>query len=278
MTGARVVLVALLAGGIGWGAVAGAAEAPAGDVALLEQARERARTTWSWKDRKQTLTLTIIDGRGNERVRKLAMFTRREPGGGEKSLAVFLEPADVRGTAFLQHTGLAGASGQWLHLPELGRTRQITSKARRKSFMGTDFSYADLDVLENALRWSADDVKARRLTTKPGDGPAGRAWFSLQQQSEDRPYDHVTLELSEPDVWMRSMKMFDGPEGPPAKLLQFEDIREVGGIPTALRLVMSQPDDDTHTKVEISGLEYDSGIGEGLFTKRALERGLDHVD
>ncbi len=250
--------------------------APEGSLALLERARENTRSKWSWKDRRQTLTLTIVDGLGNERVRKLVMLTRRE-GDGEKTLVVFLEPASVRGTAFLRHAEEAGPPAQWLHLPELGRTRQITSKARHKSFMGTDFSYADLDIVQNVLLWSPQSVEARPIGPAP-NAPVGSARFLLRQRSDTRSYDHVTVEISEADVWVRRMEMFADADGTPTKMLRFENIREVSGIPTAMQLVMKQPEGGSVTTVNVSDLAYDIGLGDDHFTKRALERGLDHVD
>lgn len=238
---------------------------------LLDRARENAKTRWHWTDRKQTLSLEITDGRGNERVRKLVMFTRREPGGGEKSLAVFVEPSEVRGSAFLQHSPPSGSPTQWLFLPKLERPRRITSKAKRRSFMGTDFSYADLAILENALLWKPEDVDAEAVS-----GSSTR--FRLRPQVEDPPYDHIVIEFSEADAWMQAMEMHDDAEDGATKLLRFEEIREESGIPTSFHMVLEQPARGSRTTVDVSDLSYDSGLGEALFTKRALARGLDHVE
>lgn len=241
---------------------------------LLEQARQHSRSSWRWSDRKQTLTMTIVDGRGNERTRKLRMFTRREDDGSEKSLAVFLEPADVRGTAFLQHTSPNEPSLQWLYLPELGRSRQITSSARRKSFMGTDFSYADLDLIENVLRWEVPS----EAVPGPNDAADDRAWFELDLSEDDRGYDRVDVGLGRANAWMHSLRLYEDRDADPTKVLAFEGVRLVGAVPTAERLRMTQPATGSFTLVTVSDLAYDSGVADDLFTKRALERGLDHVD
>lgn len=246
-------------------------------ASTLEKARTLARTERSWTDRSQVLALTIVDERGNERRRKMKMFTRREPGGAEKSLGVFLEPPEVRGTAFLQHIPETGPSTQWLYLPELGRVRQINSRARRKSFMGTDFSYADLDILENVLHWTEADAVVRRIEPPSGPKEADRVWFALQLAGDDPTYPRIAVELSESDLLLRSIHMY-GSEEAPLKTLRFQEIRDVAGIPTALRFEMRQPDPGTYTTVDVSDLEYDAKIEAGVFTKRALERGLDHVD
>ncbi|MDG2305624.1 MAG: outer membrane lipoprotein-sorting protein [Candidatus Binatia bacterium] len=246
-------------------------------ASALAKARTLARTERSWKDRSQVLALRIVDERGNERLRKMKMFTRREPDGAEKSLGVFLEPPEVRGTAFLQHIPKAGPSTQWLYLPELGRVRQISARARRKSFMGTDFSYDDLEILENVLLWTDADATASPLETPAEKKRPGRVWFNLRLQGDDPSYDRLAVELSEPDLLLRSMEMYVAGDAP-TKILTFEDIRDVGGIPSAFRLELRQPEPGTHTTVDISDVEYDGGIDDVVFTKRALGRGLDHVD
>ncbi len=241
---------------------------------LLEQARRHSRSSWRWSDRKQTLTMTIVDGRGNERTRQLRMFTRREDDGSEKSLAVFLEPADVRGTAFLQHTSPSRPSLQWLYLPELGRSRQITSSARRKSFMGTDFSYADLDLIENVLRWEVPSEPA----SEQGAEADEREWFELDLSGDDRGYDRADVQLGRGNAWMHSLRLYEDRAAPPTKVLAFEGVHLVGAVPTAERLRMTQPAAGSFTLVTVSDVAYDSGVADDLFTKRALERGLDHVD
>lgn len=266
--GVRIACAALAAG-----TAIGPAGAAGEGTALLDRARDLSKTEWSWNDRSQVLDLRIVDERGNERHRKLQMMTRREGPGEQKTLAVFLEPAEVRGTAVLQHVPKDGASSQWLYLPELGRTRRINTAARRQSFMGTDFSYADLDIMENALRWSASEAGARPL---PGGSEEGRAWFELAPLDPEAAYDRVRVQLSEANAHLRAMEM-GGEPGAPTKSLQFDDVREVTGIPTAFRLAMSQPDRGTRTLVDVSEVRYDTGISAETFTQRALERGLDHV-
>lgn len=250
--------------------------APALGDMLLDEARRRAETTWRWEDRRQTLTLTIDHGRGATRTRKLVMLTKREAGEGERSLAVFLEPAEVRGTAFLQHVPGDAPSLQWLYLPGDGRPRRVASSARRQSFFGTDFSYADLDILENVLRWTPEQAEARAIDAPAGEESAGRAWFELRQRASERAYERIAVALSENDVLLRRMLLFDAGEAP-TKRLHFEEIRNVGEIPTAFRLVLEQPRRRTRTTVDISDVEYDTGLPDRAFSTGALPRGLDLV-
>ena len=250
----------------------------AGAADELAEARDRANGVWRWKDRRQTLTLTIDHGRGSTRVRKLVMLTQRDPEAGEKSLAVFLEPAEVRGTAFLQHVREGEPALQWLYLPGDGRSRQVASSARHQSFFGTDFSYADLDIIENALRWTPEEARSEKISPGASSTPAedGWAWFELREKREDPAYQRLRVAISPGDILLRRMEMFgDRPE--PTKTLSFEEIETIGTVPTALRLVLERPRRRTKTTVEISDVRYDAGLPASTFSTRALERGLDHV-
>lgn len=91
------------------------------------------------------LTLTIVNRRGNERVRKMAMVSKLyDNGQTEKSLMRFLAPADVKGTGFLTYDYEEKDDDMWLFMPALRKTRRIVSDEKSKSFMGSEFSYADM--------------------------------------------------------------------------------------------------------------------------------------
>lgn len=93
----------------------------------------------------QDLEMILIDKRGHERVRKLRNFGR-DQGEDEYSILFFLSPADVEDTGFLtyDYDEPERDDDQWLYLPALNRTKRIASSDKSGSFMGSDFSYADM--------------------------------------------------------------------------------------------------------------------------------------
>jgi hypothetical protein len=89
-------------------------------------------------------TMTIIDGKGRERIRKVAQVTKLyDNGNTEKRLIHFMEPADVKGTGLLSFDYKSKDDDMWLYMPALRKTRRIISSEKSKSFMGSEFSYAD---------------------------------------------------------------------------------------------------------------------------------------
>ncbi len=90
-------------------------------------------------------TLTIVDSKGRERVRKTAQVTKLyDNGDTEKKLVRFLAPADVKGTGLLTFDYEDKDDDMWLFMPALRKTRRIISSEKAKNFMGSEFSYADM--------------------------------------------------------------------------------------------------------------------------------------
>jgi len=56
----------------------------------------------------------------------------------------FVQPADIKGTGFLQSENSAADDDIWVYLPALGKTRRLASNNKRDSFFGTDFAYGDI--------------------------------------------------------------------------------------------------------------------------------------
>ncbi len=93
--------------------------------------------------------MSIIDNRGNARTREISMATKLfDDGKTEKRIYRFLSPADVKGTGVLVFDYEDKADDIWVFLPALRKSRRVVSSERSKSFMGSEFSYADLNIPE----------------------------------------------------------------------------------------------------------------------------------
>ena len=89
-------------------------------------------------------TLTITDARGNQRVRRNTMASMSTPDGTEKRIIKFLSPPEVKGTGILIFDYPEKSDDMWIYLPALRKTRRIVSREKSKSFMGSEFSNADM--------------------------------------------------------------------------------------------------------------------------------------
>ncbi len=94
------------------------------------------------------MTMTLSNRQGEKSVRKLRVKTLEVEGDGDKSLSIFDEPRDVKGTAMLTFSHALKPDEQWLYLPALKRVKRISSKNKSGPFMGSEFAYEDLSSQE----------------------------------------------------------------------------------------------------------------------------------
>src|SRR5262249_54573043 len=135
----RTVLVVLLA----------TAAAASGDTArqILDHQRALDDGARHWTDRHEQLEMEVIDPARAPRPMRVDLFDKKYPGRQQKTMAYFSAPDSVKGTAFLAITHGDRAADQWLYLPEARRARRIGGEVRKQGFVGTDFTYHDLDLL-----------------------------------------------------------------------------------------------------------------------------------
>lgn len=100
---------------------------------------------------KGELTMRLISKTGSVRRRVLLSYFKTE-GGLEKRYIKFLEPADVEGTSFLTLEQKEGPDIQYLYLPVLHKITRIESQKKKGSFMGSDFTYKDMEAV-NIEEW-----------------------------------------------------------------------------------------------------------------------------
>ncbi len=240
---------------------------------FLDQAKKLNQTTRKWRDRTQDLKLEITDRRGNTRERELRIYYKKYDGDRSRSILFFQSPPDVKGTGFLQWVDPHSENQQWLYLPELKRVRQISGSSNRESFMGTDFSYDDLAIITEILDWTDEDAAATLESDALSDcGDSKCRVISFTPNKKDLAYGRIRLWI---DAEFRQHRFeFLDKKGELLKVLEATDIRDVGNIPTAFRLTMTNVQSGTHTVVEFQDVKYDTGLSDSMFVQHQLEKGL----
>lgn len=126
----------------------------------LEIATEADKRDNGWGDQRSTMTMVLTNQHGQESRRSIRNKTLEVTDDGDKSLVIFDEPTDVKGTAFLSFTHATEADEQWLYLPALKRVKRISSANKSGPFMGSEFAYEDIASTELAkftYKWLRDE-------------------------------------------------------------------------------------------------------------------------
>ena len=114
----------------------------------LAIAQEADRRDVGFGDTKANMTMTLRNAHGDTAERSLRVRTLEQSNDGDKSLLIFDNPGDVKGTAFLSFTHKVDPDDQWLYLPSLKRVKRISQSNQSGPFVGSEFAYEDLSSQE----------------------------------------------------------------------------------------------------------------------------------
>ena len=94
------------------------------------------------------MIMTLKNKSGKTSTRNIRIKSLEVEGDGDKSLSIFDEPADVKGTAMLTFSHGLEPDDQWLYLPALKKVKRISSRNKSGPFMGSTFAFEDLSSQE----------------------------------------------------------------------------------------------------------------------------------
>lgn len=207
--------------------------------------------------------LQVVNDRGKI-ADKSWTFTRIGSHGNSKSVLRFTAPAEVKGVALLVVNHPDRASDQWMWTPAIARDRRIALQDRSQRFFGTDFSFEDLEERD------VDQYDYRMLGDETVDGVA--CW-----KIEARPKQGKSSQYTLSRVWIRkdnyAFALVENEiRGQLARRLKYQDLRNVQGIWTALRLEMTDLRRNSRTILRLDKLEYNAPLKDADFTLQALRR------
>jgi len=128
---------------------------------------EKVTVTRKLDGSEAVVKMTVMDDKKQARERDITMATKLYDGGKtEKRIYRFLSPADVQGTSVLVFDYESKADDVWIFLPALRKTRRIVSSQKTQSFMGSEFSYGDLNIP------AIDDFDYKLMNQEPFGGEA----------------------------------------------------------------------------------------------------------
>lgn len=236
-----------------------AAEESAAEIS--KKSRERGALNLVGLTAELKLVSTGADGKAKEQV---LSTTSKDINGKSHALARFSSPAGVAGVAVLT---VAGEQGQGddvsLFLPKLKRVRKVARSDRGKSFMDTDFSYADIG--SNGAR----DEDTKRLADARVEG---RDCFVLEGKGdESSPYGDVKLFIDK-QTSVPMLAEYADKSGKPFKRYKTLKLKQFKDRVLAAESVMENLQAGTKTQMTVLKLE-EATLGDEAFTDRALERG-----
>jgi len=209
------------------------------------------------------LKLTIQNSKGQERVR--AVETRSITVDDLRwTLVTFVEPADVAGTRLLAKEAKDGDDLQYLYLPALKEKRRIAGSEKNESFMGTDFTYNDLE------QKGMEEGDHTRLADEQH---SGIDCFRIDAVPKDKDDEYSKLELwiDKKDFLPLKIYFYDR-KGAHLKTLVAQKVETLQGEVTVTKLMMKNVKKGTKTTMVLETLDRKKSFPKAMFDENALDK------
>lgn len=218
-------------------------------------------------DMKSDLTMSLINSRGDKRVREIRQFIK-DFGEMEKKIMFFVSPADVRNTSFMSWSYDEAGKGddQWIYLPALKKVKRISSDSKSDYFMGSDFTYDDLGD-----RHPTEDTHKLMREEKVD----GEDCYVVESIPKDEEYIYSrTVTWVIKDKWIGLKKEFYDEDEELLKTLTVKKYEIIKGYWVVLSSEMRNVQKEHTTRMELANVELDTDIPANKFTERMMKRGL----
>lgn len=202
---------------------------------------------------------------GEQTNRLLRNKTLEQENDGDKSLIIFDNPADVKGTAFLSFTHRQGPDDQWLYLPALKRVKRIASSNKSGPFMGSEFAYEDI---------ASQEVEKYTYNYLRDESFDGRNHFVVERDPVDPKSGYSKQEVWVDKVEYRAwqIKYYDR-KGTLLKTLKLDDYQQhLEKYWRANIWEMENHQTGKSTVLKFSGWKFRNGLSDRDFSKNSLAR------
>ena len=216
----------------------------------------------------QRMEFRSQDRAGGGRTIHSRMHWRRFDDGLSRVLVRVREPADLKGSGVLLIEKTTRAD-MFVYLPDLQRSRRVTSRMLSGSMFGSDFSYEDFSQLQGM----AIDGRSERLPDASLDGVPVYVVTHYPAPDSGSAYDHVTSYIeSESCVPLKSEMFEKGGRLRKVMTADRSSIFEENGVRLAKKLRMEDLRDQSKTDLVVTEIEVGGKIPKKTFSITTLER------
>jgi outer membrane lipoprotein-sorting protein len=207
--------------------------------------------------------MTIVTTSGSKRTFIYESWSKNK---GEKNIVRYLEPARVKDQAVLM---LNNADDIWMFFPRTQRVRKLATHAKKQKMQGSDFSYEDMGSGDAFI----NDYASLRLEDEKMEGYDCYRLELTRKPNSDLSYSRMLIWVIKENYYPIVMEYYE--EDLPNRLqkrLVGSDIRIIDDIPTAMKYVMHNQNDNTQTKMELLEVRYNIELDDSMFTERSLKK------
>ncbi|MFQ5902436.1 MAG: outer membrane lipoprotein-sorting protein [Candidatus Binatia bacterium] len=233
------------------------------------QIMEKQEELHEAKDEEFRQDMLLIDRHGNTRKRDVVNYFLKKSNGLNKTVIIFLAPADVRKTGLLTWEQKDRDDDQWLYLPAMRKAKRIASSGKKNKFMGTDFAYEDL---------RPEDLDAHTYNLIGSEKIAGQDCYVVEalpatkKEKRESGYSKKKFWVRK-DIFFTIKKEFYNKQGQLEKESMDEDLEKISGSMWRSKKVTMKDLKAKHQTVLITtSRKINKGVPERKFTLRELKK------
>lgn len=231
----------------------------------FEVSKEAKHRDTGWGDTQSSTRMILKNKKGEEDIRNTVSKTLEVLDDGDKSLTIFQQPRDVKGTAFLSFSHALTPDDQWMYLPSLKRVKRISSRNKSGPFMGSEFSFEDLSSFE-LEKYTYNFVKEESCQLG--------SCFVVEQFPKDKTsgYTKRVVWIDTSEYRIGKIDFYDRKEQL-LKTLEFSDYKKyLDKFWRSHHQVMTNYQTGKSTVLELSDIKFSTGLLDKDFNKNALKR------
>jgi len=224
--------------------------APRADAQTADEIIAKAAAAQQLGSTIQTIRLTRTSRNGQSDNKTLETHSRVMDG-REQNHAILRLPEELAGMQFLSRQTADGVTEGWIYMPLSDSLMQISGSQRRSAFMGTDFSYEDLEVGDPDL--GTHELDGEQLLEAGGQSHECHKVVTTPRPELDSAYSRLVTWIEKGTLLPRRIDFFD-PSGEAKKRMTFEAFAQEGSVVLPTRIRMEDVKRGSATLLEV--LEY----------------------
>ncbi|MBU1056358.1 MAG: outer membrane lipoprotein-sorting protein [Proteobacteria bacterium] len=226
---------------------------------------EKVKKSWDVRPVSFKTTIIVKDG---ERVtgEMVAGAAHKRFPDGRRLLIVILEPESMKGVSYLLNGYDTKQSEQWMYFPYLDRVRKIDGASNYESFLSTDFTYADLSLIDS----QSEEFKYI------GEGEInGIKAYKIESisKSSNYYYSKIIYWIAKDTLQILSRDYYS-PNNSLWKRKLYENYTVINGLTIPLRIRVKDLQHNTSTELNISELDADITLPDEIFVPTQLKYSL----
>lgn len=213
---------------------------------------------YAGKDGIAKVKMSLSDGR----MREFTILRKNVKGSKDQKYYVYFQaPADVRKMSYLVKKHVGGDDDRWLFLPALNLVKRIAPGDKRTSFAGSDFLYEDVSGrdLNEDTHELVETTDTQYVVKYVPKNPKETMFSSYTSW-----IDKITFIAAKTEYLNKNGKLY-------RKLIS-DEVKEFQGHPTATHQVAEDLLSGSKTEIKFSGIKFDIGLNDRIFTERFLRR------